>query len=146
LNRIATDELRGIFAQCFDRAVELFEPSGLIGPDEALEIARPLIRCDVDRRVVDPDPRPGPEAPAEELGGNCTTFTPRKRQLRARVAPLAALVPTPVAVPNEVEACTRPDLQDVHLVYARTLRNLEEAGQQHPRSLHLVRLHGALRH
>src|SRR5206468_1989688 len=70
----------------------------------------------------------------------------REDKRRSPRPPLARLVYVPVAVPDEIQPRARPELHEIQDPSARPLRNAQEARQEHPAALHLIRLHALLRH
>ena len=122
---------RAGLAEDVDRAREPVEPLGLVGPDEALEQPRPGVGRDVDRRAVDAEPPPNARRPtrAAERERACA---PRRRDERRTAAPSSLRVPVAVAVPDEVQARARPQLDEVELVRA----GARAARRKHGRSIH----------
>ena len=62
-------------------------------------------------------------------------------ELRALRPPVAGLVQIAVPVPDKVQACTRPELDEVERVRPGSLGDAQKERHEHPGTLDLVRLH-----
>ncbi len=138
---ITLNELRRARAHRLDCGVEPPEPLGLVAPDEAFhqEHARPYL--DVDGLAVDPDMTPHARGELQQLRRNRTSLLTAERQRCVLEPPLAGRVFVAVAVPDEIEAGARTELDDVQLIDVEELRGAEKARKEHPRALHFIRLH-----
>ncbi len=124
--------------------VEPFEPLGLVRPDERPEPERMIFRGHVEGAQVDPGPRSDLGAEVEERRRNGALLPAAQVQPGARVAPAAGRVRVAIPVPDEVESRGRADLHEVEGRRPGAARSFEEAGQEHPAPLHLVRLNAAI--
>src|SRR5215211_5920176 len=125
-----------------DRRAQALQPLALVGPDERLEQARAGVVGHVDRRTIDPGSPAHARMSREERRRNGTSFLAHERQRGRRLPPRARSILVRVAIPYQVEPGARAELDQVEDVRARALRDTEEAGEQHPRALNLVRLDG----
>ena len=144
VDRVALLEYRRVQANGLDRPVEAFEPSRLIGPDKRLQEQRTLGTGDVDRRDVDAATASNARVYPEQVGGNRPAFLPAELEPRIARTPLSGFVAAAIPVPDEVEAGTRANLDQVEGLDPGSAGDLEETRKQHPAPLHLVRLDAVL--
>src|SRR6187397_1644734 len=119
LDEIALHELRRVAAKSLDRPVEPREPVVLAGPDEAAQQTGAFVARDVDRRAVDSDAATNERGELEELTRNRPALLSFEQKRRGRRAPFTRLVPIPVAVPRQVQARARAELDEVETTGSR---------------------------
>ena len=123
-----------------DRAVEPLERAGLPGPQERAQPQSALGARHVDWIEVDPDPPPHARLERKQLGRHRTPLLAVELDERVGRPPRAGLVDVAMAIPEQVEARARAELDHVEGIRVRAPRDLEEARQEQPRAPHLVRL------
>jgi hypothetical protein len=97
----------------------------------------------VDGPAVDPDSAPHVHVRSEELTRRPSLGVARELEARGRASPPILPVTVRVAIPVEIEASTRPELDEVE---AASVGDGQERGEKAPAALHLVRLDGLLGH
>src|SRR5204863_9462225 len=113
LVELASDELRRLAAQLFDRAVEELEPLRLIRPDERPQELDPIRVGGVDRVAIEADARKDDERPREELRGDRSPFLANEPNMGIRRPDDTCLVLAAVPVRDQVEAGARPQLDQI---------------------------------
>ncbi len=115
----------------------------MIEPDERLQPDRVVVVRDVERRAVDPEAASDRGPAHKQVGPWAALAFAGKLERRSVGAPGLVSVPVAVAIPEEVEARTRPELDEVER-QASFSGDPEECGKECPGALHLVRLHRLL--
>jgi hypothetical protein len=133
-----------ILAQRRDRPVQQFEPFRLVGPDERLQQQRAFLGRHVDGSEIDADTTTDSRPLAQELVRNGPALLAAQLQPGSGRPPFAGPVDVAVPIPDEVQPRARADLDQIQLVAAAPPHELEEARQQYPAPLDLVRLDGPL--
>ena len=140
LDVIAPGQLRRVVAQDVDRPPQALEPDGLIGPHERLKQPGTVLGRRVDRAQIDAASPRDRDVPPKQLGGRRHAIV--TRELEHALAPRARRVAVAVAIPQQIEPGGRAELEQVERA---SIGQRQEARQDAPRALHLVRLHALLR-
>ena len=144
VDQIAADELGRFGTHGRDRPVEQLEPVGLVCPDEAPQEPGAVLARDVDRRAVDPDARAHRRPEAQERGGHLASLGAGELEGRVIGPPGPERVRAAVAIPDQVEAGARPQLDQVERAGPEALGGAQHAREQHPGAPDLVRLDALL--
>ena len=144
-DEVAADELGRVGSERVDRPVETLEPFSLARPDEGAKEARPLLARDVDRRAVDPDPAAHGQLAFQQPRRDRPALLPGEPHRGPLRSPLPRLVRVAIAIPDEVQAGARAELDEIERRDAGPLGDAKEERREHPRALHLVRLDALLR-
>src|SRR5215211_179331 len=140
LDDVAALERRRLRAQRLDRPVEPLEPITLVGPDERLQQQGVAQSGDVERGEIDSSPPANPRPEREQPSRHNAPLLAGEDERGVVAAPAALPVAVAVAIPDEVEPRARPKLDQVEDLDARPSRELQEAREQQPAALDLVRL------
>jgi hypothetical protein len=144
LDDVALLQLGRVGPQRLDGTVEPLESGGLVRPDEGLEEQRVVGACEVERREIDPSSPADMQDELEQAGRNGSSFLAGQNERGVVPTPRPVLIAVAIAIPDEVEAGTRAELEQVEHLDAGPASDLEEARQQHPAALYLIRLDAVL--
>ena len=137
---VALLERGRIGAHRLHRSIQALEPVSLVCPDEGFQQERVLFPGDVERRQVDAAPVANDRPKGEELSRYRPALLAGELELCTLGSPYAGVVAVVVPIPHEVQAGARSQLEEVEDLDACTTRDLEEAREEHPAPLNLVRL------
>src|SRR5215211_2492208 len=140
LDDVAALERRRLRAQRLDRPVEPLEPITLVGPDERLQQQGVAQSGDVERGEIDSSPLANPRPEREQPRRHSAPLLAGEDERGVVATPAPMPVAVAVAIPDEVEPRARPELDQVEDLDARPPRELQEAREQQPAALDLVRL------